>query len=113
MWEPQPFGTIMASHRPVQGFLYLYLYIGVLKIKITQFFPSGVYKIVVNLLGNILFRVLGSSFNRNIITDAVMECCFKISYWWGVAIVREFPRILKEMFVELIKKNQLSLSVLR
>jgi len=44
--------------------------------------------------------------------DAFMECCFKISYWWGVAIVSEFPRILKEMFVELIKKKStLSLSL--
>jgi hypothetical protein len=45
---------------------------------------------MVNVLGNILFRVLGSSCNRDIITDAFVECCFKILYWWGVAIVREF-----------------------
>jgi hypothetical protein len=60
---------------------------------------------MVNVLGNILFRVLGSSCNRDIIIDAIMECCFKILYWWVVAIAREFPRILKEMFVELIKNQ--------
>jgi hypothetical protein len=36
MWEPQHFGTHRASHRPVEGLLYLYT--GVLKIKIMQFF---------------------------------------------------------------------------
>jgi len=61
---------------------------------------------MVNELGNIVVRVLGSSCNRDIITDTIMECCLKILYRWGVAIVREFPRILKEMFVELIKENQ-------
>jgi len=60
---------------------------------------------MVNVLGNILFRVLGSSCNRDIITDTVMECCFKILYWWGVAIVREFPRLLKAVFGELLKIN--------
>jgi hypothetical protein len=58
------------------------------------------------MLENILFRVFGSSCNRDIITDSIMECCFKILYWWGVAIVREFLRILKEIFVEMIKENQ-------
>jgi hypothetical protein len=60
---------------------------------------------MVNVLRNILFRVLVSSYNRDIITDSVMECCFKI-HWWGVAIVRDFIRILKEIFVELITENQ-------
>jgi len=48
MWEPQPFGTLRACHRPVQGLLYLYLYLynGVIKIKIMQFFSSEVYKIM-------------------------------------------------------------------
>jgi hypothetical protein len=61
---------------------------------------------MVNVLGNILFRVLGSSCNRDIVKEAIMECCFKVLYWWGVDIVREFPRIVKEMFVELILKSQ-------
>jgi hypothetical protein len=60
---------------------------------------------MVNVLGNILFRVLGSSCNRDVITNAIMECCFKILYWWSVAIVREFLGVLKEMFGELIKEN--------
>jgi len=54
---------------------------------------------MVNVLRNILFRVLGSTCNRDIITDAIIECCFKILYWWGIAIVREFPGILMAMFI--------------
>ena len=105
IWEIQPFGMLRSCHRPVEGLLYLYT--GVLKIKIMQFSESEVYKIMVNILGNILIRVLGCSFNRDITTDAIMECCFKILCWWGVTILREFPRILKEMLVGLIIKINL------
>lgn len=83
----------------------LYLYTSILKIKIMQFFESEVYKIMVNVLGNILIRVLGSPFNSDILTDTITGCCFKILYWWGVTTLREFTRILMEMFVGLMKNQ--------